>query len=172
MVGAGAKLKTPVKGSSEMTVLSNSGAGVKVYVFDTGIRTTHSLFNGRAFNFQGMTTSLWTNDSMNDVIGHGTHVAGIAGALIYGTAQWATLVNVKVVNNNNHVVEDTLSEALDAVTTEHIALKKDPLQPYGLLVERRSYQHVLRGHCLYQIAQPSGLEDHSGGYTNHNICVK
>jgi len=49
----------------------NAGAGVDVYVIDTGILTTHTDFGGRAtFGFKASTS--WSSSDGN---GHGTHCA-------------------------------------------------------------------------------------------------
>ena len=133
MTGAAGKLKTPVKGNGEVDTLEYSGAGVNIYILDSGIRTTHKLFQGRAFNFKNMKKSPYTGEPMDDTIGHGTHVAGIAGALTYGVAEWATLVNVKVVDKNYEINEDQLARAINDVTEEHKSLKKDPFSPTGYL---------------------------------------
>jgi serine protease len=73
------------------------GSGVKVYVIDTGIRTTHQNFGGRAL--PGFTAF---NDGRgsNDCNGHGTHVAGTVGASTWGVAKGSTLVAVRVLNCN------------------------------------------------------------------------
>jgi len=72
---------------------SNTGAGVRAYIIDTGIRTTHSEFGGRAtfgVNYAG-----GKND---DCHGHGTHVAGTVGGTTYGVAKAVQLIAVKVLN--------------------------------------------------------------------------
>jgi subtilisin family serine protease len=70
-----------------------TGAGVHAYVLDTGIRTTHSQFGGRAF---------WAYNSIDsyhtDCNGHGTHVAGSIGGSTYGVAKNVKLYAVKVLN--------------------------------------------------------------------------
>ncbi len=73
----------------------NTAAGnVNVYVIDTGIRTTHTQFGGRAVwngNFSG--------DGVNsDCNGHGTHVAGTIGSTTYGVAKAVKLHAVKALN--------------------------------------------------------------------------
>lgn len=70
-----------------------SGFGVNVYVIDTGIRFTHSEFEGRAtFGFDAI------GDGMNgnDCAGHGTHVAGTIGGQTYGVSKKAKLISVRV----------------------------------------------------------------------------
>ncbi|MDR6220408.1 S8 family peptidase [Deinococcus soli (ex Cha et al. 2016)] len=71
-----------------------TASGVKVYIIDTGIRTSHGQFAGRAT--WGTNT---TGDGQNtDCNGHGTHVAGTVGGSTYGVAKGASLIAVKVLN--------------------------------------------------------------------------
>ncbi|HSM34936.1 MAG TPA: S8 family peptidase [Longimicrobiales bacterium] len=70
-----------------------SGAGVTAYVVDTGIRTTHQEFAGRArpgFDAFG--------GDAGDCNGHGTHVAGTIGGTTYGVAKDVDLVAVRVLD--------------------------------------------------------------------------
>jgi subtilisin family serine protease len=71
----------------------NTASNVRVYVLDTGIRTSHTQFGGRATwgaNFAG--------GQNTDCHGHGTHVAGTVGGSTYGVAKAVRLVAVKVLN--------------------------------------------------------------------------
>ncbi|MEV0426314.1 S8 family peptidase [Micromonospora sp. NPDC050495] len=71
----------------------NTASNVRAYIIDTGIRTTHSQFGGRA------TWGTNTVDSNNtDCNGHGTHVAGTVGGSTYGVAKGVRLIAVKVLN--------------------------------------------------------------------------
>ncbi len=71
----------------------NTASNVRAYIIDTGIRTTHGQFGGRA------TWGTNTVDSNNtDCNGHGTHVAGTVGGSTYGVAKGVRLVAVKVLN--------------------------------------------------------------------------
>ena len=55
-----------------------TGAGVTVYVLDTGIRTTHAEFGGRA---RAAFDAIGDGNGATDCNGHGTHVAGTIGAM-------------------------------------------------------------------------------------------
>jgi subtilisin family serine protease len=64
-------------------------------VIDTGIRTTHTQFGGRASNvFDAF------GGSGADCNGHGTHVAGTIGGSTYGVAKSALLRGVRVLDCN------------------------------------------------------------------------
>ena len=72
-----------------------TGAGVHAYVIDTGIRTTHSQFGGRANNvFDAF------GGSGADCNGHGTHVSGTIGGSTYGVAKGVSLHGVRVLDCN------------------------------------------------------------------------
>ncbi|MFY1637557.1 S8 family serine peptidase [Solwaraspora sp. WMMB335] len=70
-----------------------TATNVTAYIIDTGIRTTHNDFGGRAragFDAFGGTSA--------DCNGHGTHVAGTVGGAAYGVAKGVRLVAVRVLN--------------------------------------------------------------------------
>lgn len=74
----------------------SAGAGVTVYVIDTGVRITHADFGGRAsygWDFVG------GDRVAADGNGHGTHVAGIAAGTRLGVAKKARVVAVRVLDN-------------------------------------------------------------------------
>jgi len=72
-----------------------TGAGVNVYIIDTGIRTSHVEFGGRAV---GAYSSVKGKGSTDDCHGHGTHVAGTVGGSTYGIAKGVTLYAVRVLD--------------------------------------------------------------------------
>jgi subtilisin family serine protease len=76
-----------------------TGAGVTAYVIDSGIRTTHVDFGGRASiaaDFIGTGIDQCITATNNDCLGHGTHVAGTVGSATYGVAKGVTIRSVKV----------------------------------------------------------------------------
>jgi len=75
---------------------SRTGAGVVVYILDTGIKLTHPEFGGRVSC--GFNAYEESGEDCNDNNGHGTHVAGTVGGSTYGVAKAAKLINVKVLN--------------------------------------------------------------------------
>ncbi len=72
---------------------NSRGAGVKVYIVDTGIRASHSEFAGRVLSGYSAFA-----DGTNDCHGHGTHVAGTVGGATAGVARSVTLVAVRVMD--------------------------------------------------------------------------
>jgi hypothetical protein len=76
---------------------ATSGAGVHVYIIDTGIRTTHEDFGGRAtWAFSSVKGKDGTLNT--DCHGHGTHVAGTVGGTRYGVAKEVQLYAVRVLD--------------------------------------------------------------------------
>jgi subtilisin family serine protease/putative cell wall-binding protein len=74
---------------------ANAGAGVRVYVLDTGINP-HDEFGARlAAGFTAITDD---GVGTGDCDGHGTHVAGVVGGTFTGVAKAVTLVPVRVLD--------------------------------------------------------------------------
>ncbi|THZ82974.1 hypothetical protein D6C83_09503, partial [Aureobasidium pullulans] len=70
------------------------GQGVNIYIIDSGVDVEHRLSQGRARNFHKCYVDT-DGECFKDKVGHGTAVAGCAGARFYGTAQGANIINVK-----------------------------------------------------------------------------
>ncbi len=92
-----------------------TGSGVRAYVIDTGIRTSHTQFGGRASNvFDAF------GGSGADCNGHGTHVAGTIGGSTYGVAKSALLRGVRVLDCNGSGSNSGVIAGVDWVTNNHI----------------------------------------------------
>jgi hypothetical protein len=72
-----------------------SGAGVNIYLLDSGINVDHVEFTGRATMLADV-----TGEGVTDRHGHGTHCAGIAGSRRLGVAQAASLIGIKVLKSD------------------------------------------------------------------------
>ncbi|HQL40531.1 MAG TPA: S8 family serine peptidase, partial [Anaerolineaceae bacterium] len=72
---------------------TGDGAGVHVYVIDTGIRSTHVEFSGR---MRSGFTAIDDGGGTEDCYGHGTHVAGTIGGTTVGVAKKVFLHPVRV----------------------------------------------------------------------------
>jgi subtilisin family serine protease len=94
----------------------STASNVTAYIIDTGIRTTHSAFGGRAS--WGTNTIDGTN---SDCQGHGTHVAGTVGGSQYGVAKGVKLVAVKVLNCQGSGTSSSVIAGIDWVTANHQA---------------------------------------------------
>jgi subtilisin family serine protease len=86
----------------------STGAGVNVYILDSGIRTTHQLFGGRASSVFSAFA-----DGLAECNGHGTYVAGIVGSSTYGVAKGVSLKSVRVLDCNAVGTTSSIIAGLD-----------------------------------------------------------
>jgi subtilisin family serine protease len=95
------------------TYASGSAANVTAYVLDTGIRTSHHEFGGRARNGWDFID----DDAVaNDCNGHGTHVAATIGGRTYGVAKDVALVGVRVLDCRGNGPYSAIIAGIDWVT--------------------------------------------------------
>ncbi len=92
------------------------GTGTSIYVLDTGIRTTHSDFGGRALS--GF-TAINDGNGTNDCHGHGTHVAGTTAGTTWGVAKNASLYAVRVLGCTGSGSTAGVIAGIDWVTANH-----------------------------------------------------
>ncbi|MFI0432799.1 MAG: S8 family serine peptidase, partial [Candidatus Nanopelagicales bacterium] len=85
-------------GLDQRYVYDTTGAGVKAYILDTGIRSTHVDFGGRVAPGASFVPD---GHGTEDCAGHGTHVAGTVGGATYGVAKGVTLVPVRLGDCNS-----------------------------------------------------------------------
>ncbi|MDQ0943421.1 subtilisin family serine protease [Streptomyces sp. V1I1] len=80
---------------SKSYTYNTSASNVNAYIIDTGIRTSHSEFGGRA---SVGTDTVGGGQNGQDCQGHGTHVAGTVGGKTYGVAKGVKLIAVRVLD--------------------------------------------------------------------------
>ena len=96
---------------------ARTGAGVRAYVIDTGIRFGHNDFGGRAVTGYDAVDG----GSADDCNGHGTHVASTLGGATYGVAKGVTLVGVRVLNCSGSGTTSGVVAGIDWATSNHSA---------------------------------------------------
>lgn len=103
-------------GDDAYTYPDSAGEGVTAYVIDTGVRTTHQEFEGRAGSgFDAVDN----DDSADDGNGHGTHVAGTIAGATYGVAKKAKIVAVRVLDDSGSGTTEQVVAGIDWVTENH-----------------------------------------------------
>ncbi|SNT66059.1 Serine protease, subtilisin family [Asanoa hainanensis] len=94
----------------------NTATNVHAYIIDTGIRTTHQDFGGRATSgFDAI-----DGGTADDCHGHGTHVAGTVGGNTYGVAKGVKLVAVRVLNCQGEGTDAQVIAGIDWVAANAV----------------------------------------------------
>jgi serine protease len=96
---------------------STNGSGVNVYIIDTGIRTTHTQFQGRAV---GAFTSILDGNGAQGCHWHGTHVAATAVGGTYGVARAAKVYSVRVLDCTGNGTDADVIAGVDWVTANAV----------------------------------------------------
>lgn len=95
------------------TFPSSAGANVDIYILDSGIRTTHKDFNGRATFLETFSDGVRGDDRD----GHGTHVAGTSAGGVFGVAKNANLFAVKVLDDTGSAPTSAIISGLNLVAS-------------------------------------------------------
>ncbi|KAI0752522.1 subtilisin-like protein [Daedaleopsis nitida] len=99
----------------------SAGAGVDIYVVDSGVNVNHTEFEGRASwgtSFGGY--------PVGDGFGHGTHVAGTAAGKTFGVAKKANIIAVRILSNNGSGQMSDCVAAIDWATQQATTLTFRP----------------------------------------------
>lgn len=117
---------------------SEAGSNTTIYILDSGVQASHVDFNGRVrwgANF--------VNNQQNDVVGHGTHVAGSAAGYSVGVSKYANIVAVKVIDDDRKAAVSKIVQGISWIIEDH---KKNPGQKsiinysaVGALSDARAY---------------------------------
>ena len=97
---------------------TSTGAGVTVYIIDTGIDIAHPDFGGRA---SVLGDQIGDGQNGIDCHGHGTHVAGTVGGNTWGVAKGVTLKAERVLDCSGSGSNAGVIAGVDAVTADHVA---------------------------------------------------
>ena len=99
-----------------------TGAGIDIYVVDTGVRATHEQFGGRVVPGIDYPTSTGVSPVApvsSDCDGHGTHVSGLAAGATTGVAPQARVISVRVLDCNGDGEVENVAAALKWVRAHH-----------------------------------------------------
>ena len=175
----------------------NNGAGVNVYIIDSGIRHTHVEFGGRVVPaFSAVNDGYGPDGCLTSTDFHGTHVAGVVGGAVYGTAKGAKLYTVRAFDCNQTGTSTTILAAIDWVTTNKVRPAVAVMSLVGPLssainsaVENSmaagityvvSAGNAARDACQYSpasvpgaltVAATTGTSENQALYTNYGSCV-
>jgi subtilisin family serine protease len=95
---------------------NQTASNVHAYIIDTGIRTTHQDFGGRASSGYDAIDG----GAADDCNGHGTHVAGTVGGTAHGVAKDVRLVAVRVLNCEGSGTTAQVAAGIDWVTANAV----------------------------------------------------
>ena len=95
---------------------STLGAGVDVYVLDTGVNVNHAVFQNGAQSRADITSIL--NSNVDDE-GHGTHVSGTIAGTNVGVAPGANVHGVKVLDAQGAGSTAGILQGLEIVANNH-----------------------------------------------------
>lgn len=147
---------------------NNAGAGIKVAVIDTGIELAHPDL---AANIKGGYNAISPLKSANDDNGHGTHVAGIIGAIdntvgVLGVGPQINLYAVKVLNRNGSGYLSDIIEGLDWAIANNMQVINMSL---GTSVYNKSFEDAIKrvnvaGIVQVAAAGNSGPNDNTVNY--------
>ena len=102
------------------TYPDHGGAGVRVYVMDTGVLASVPGFEGRvAMGFDALAKLRDPSQSNVDCNGHGTAVAGIIASASYGVARKATIVPVRVASCDGGIFPEAIVKGIDWIIKNH-----------------------------------------------------
>jgi len=179
----------PLNGSY---VYDYTGSGVRAYIIDTGILTSHTDFGGRA---SAGYTAINDGRGSSDCNGHGTHVAGTVGGATWGVAKSARLVAVRVLDcagsgsnsgviagidwvRNNHVKPAVANMSLGGGASSAVDTAVNNLNNAGVTVVVAAGNDNANA-CNYSPARASGAytvgstasNDYRSSFSNYGSCL-
>jgi len=163
-------------------VYEDEGEGVRIYVIDTGVRTSHAEFAGRVAPGYSVRelgrTGAWSGDGsaegwntrVDDTCYHGTHVAGTAAGATYGVAKKATIVPVQVLACRHSAFFTTamLLEGIDWAAQD--ALRSGQRAVLSMSVYCTYCEAVIRGLIREVVTEKDIVIVAAAGNEGHDAC--
>lgn len=137
----------------------SEGAGVTIYVIDTGVSAVNVDFGGRALF--GVNTVDRDNADAN---GHGTHVAGIAAGTKYGVAKLASIIGVKVLNKGGSGTVAGVIAGVNWVAEHHVPDKSVANMSLG------GGKSIAMNDAVHQLVESGVFVSAAAGNNNANAC--
>jgi subtilisin family serine protease len=134
------------------------GTGVHAYIIDSGIRSTHAEFGGRATKDYD---AVGDGQNGNDCNGHGTHVAGTVGGATYGVAKNVRLHAVRVLGCGNTGTIAALVAGIDWVTSHRIlpAVANVSIESSASSTVDTAVNNSVNNGVFYAVAAGNGNQD-------------
>jgi subtilisin family serine protease len=118
-----------------------TGAGVVVYVLDSGLANVYQEFGGRVLrqrNFARRPDQTVNSLDVLDYRNHGTPVASIIGGNTYGVAKGVQFVNLKVFGEPSDInYPDDVISAIDWMIADHQVYGANAVANYSGMAEAR-----------------------------------
>jgi serine protease len=107
---------------------ANDGAGVDIYIVDTGIKSSHVDFGGRV-DLANSVSLIADGYATEDCHGHGTFVAAVAAGSTFGVAKGARLHSVRVANCQGAASISNIMAGIDWITARYPTSTKGKRAP-------------------------------------------
>ena len=139
-----------------------AGAGVRIYIVDTGVEADHTEFSGRVVDgYDVYGEDLETQDCN----GHGTHVAGVAAGETYGVAKDATIIPVRVLDCDGLGYFSDVIKGLEWIADTH------PSEMYGVVnLSIGGYSYSLADDAITNLYNQNLLTTVAAGNFGSDAC--
>ena len=107
---------------SNVSMGALTGAGIDIYIVDSGVLATHEQFGGRVLPGIDIPTNLGDSvvtPATSDCDGHGTHVSALAAGATTGVATQARIISVRVLDCEGGGNVDDVVSALKWIRSQH-----------------------------------------------------